>query len=392
MSEPQPEIVEPPAPSETGPPPEQARQSEGERQAAARAAERPNIAQELRDARKAAEPKPPKSPLTGLFGEAVEFLGDYASNFIDQRDDAIAERETDQVVNWAQQTAVDYDAEPEQVQYAAEELLDAVGAGDERFREFIQSWGELDPESAQQWLADKDAEQRWEIYDATQEIAAAQQQALDDHEKKTEAMAEKWAEDNLEDAGKYLPDMQALAHTAGLDLSGDPAFVKTQPDTLAAAVRQLDAEATPRREALRTGWNVSAAWEQAEGDRILQAGGPPLRKRSESLEKFAARMAERGYSVDQNGGIHRLPDAAEVSSRANSFSKPGERLSPEQWEAQEQERLSAAWGLRPSVRDELHGKRASAPRHAGAPAQEPPAGDPDDPGGFWSYTLEGRFG
>lgn len=346
--------------------------------------ERPSVQGELSEARK--EPPAP-NPEAGHLAEAVGALAEYASRKIDERNEVEAAREVDQVANWAERVASDYEAEPEEVGYAADALVDAVGADDYRFGSFLESWQENDPEAAQEWLVERQWANYREGQAALGEIRAMEAQAAADRAQATQKMMEEWGEAHP-DAGRYGPLMAELAARAGIDLNAaGPEELKVLLDATYEGVRQTDEAAAPIRGALGTGWQTSEAWERAQADNILNAG-LSMRGRSETMEAFAARMHGLGFDVDVHGGVHSRPNWDQAISRASDASVPGGRLTPAQFDAQEQARLAEAWNL-PTVQEELHGKRPSRSRTV--EATPTPASDPDDPGGFWAYTLHGNY-
>ena len=125
---------------------------------------------------------------------------------------------------------------------------------------------------------------------------------------------------------------------------------------------------------------------------MLNAGAG-LRGTRESLASFQERMAMRGLEVAPDG-ISVLPRKASeeavvaaVASRAE-----GPREGSPEWERQEQERFAAFVNGGADLQAELGRKgrpKLAAPESA---AVEPVQHDPDDPGGFWAYTLGGNYG
>ena len=99
-------------------------------------------------------------------------------------------------------------------------------------------------------------------------------------------------------------------------------------------------------------------------------------------------MNERGFDVTADGRVHSRPDANAVTHLANTRSAPGARVTPEQFDKQEQARLEAAWE-RPDLQAELHGKRDAKGRFlatkAAAEAARPAAEEAGDP--YWNYIA-----
>ena len=158
------------------------------------AKEERSVAAELQASREASKPKPPPDPGKAPLAEVATLLAEYASLKVEERDEAIAERDVSETVQWAQSTATDFEASPEEVSAAANSLIDAIGVDDYRFGQFIDTWQNEDPESAEAWLVQRQWENFYAAEDAQAEITQVQAQAAADHAAAMAAMTREFVD------------------------------------------------------------------------------------------------------------------------------------------------------------------------------------------------------
>jgi hypothetical protein len=265
-------------------------------------------------------------------------------------------------------------------------LLATAGPDSPELAEVLESWAEDDPDgldafsdAAAAAVAHYQSEQavQAQLADNEKQIADLLQQR---HQAGLAAI-ERFAE-GRPDADEYVPAMFELAVAAGVDLT-DPATVEHKLAALYESARQLDPQAQPRKDLVTGRVNKSAAWEAEQQEAVLNASGGVLLRNPGEISRFNQAQEHRGIWADSSGRIHVTPKPdLEV---VETFATP--RIDRAQWEATEADRMGEAWE-RPSVRDQLHGRRDARGRYKAAQeAAEAarPGKEEGDP--YWSYVA-----
>jgi hypothetical protein len=236
-----------------------------------------------------------------------------------------------------------YSGDENEIANAVFDLVASHGPDDPTVTQFMAEWGDDDPEAVfrlQQNIAQQSrnlqataAAQRISANEA--EIARLQEQAQVALGKQFEAFLKDRPEAASEETALRMAEM---ARVAGINPFSDPANL----DTSLRVLHEMTVQ--------------DAAAERRAGEHEGLLNALPLLKTPADIRRFNETWGHRGYRADGSGHIHVNQQMDTEALTRNAMP----RQTKAEWAEAEGERLRQVWSSRPSVRDEVFGKREVA--------------------------------